>query len=85
MRWIAARLATPNKPKKPETTAVNTLIGICRPNVPPITLKKNKNKIPIPNLTVPFTRNRIGLKDDPTKSNKTITATIMEIMTVGSI
>ncbi len=80
--WIAAREATPNNPKKPEITAVNKLMGICNPNEPPITLKKNKNKIPIPSLTTPLTRKRIGLNDDPTKSNNTITATMIEITIV---
>lgn len=82
---MAASEAIPNNPKKPDTTAVKIFIGICNPNEPPSTLKKNKNNIPIPNLTVPVAKNRSGLKDVPTKSNRTITATMMDITTLGSI
>jgi hypothetical protein len=81
---MAASEATPNNPKNPDTTAVKILIGICNPNEPPSTLKKNKNNIPIPNLTVPVAKKRSGLKDVPTNSNRTITATMMEMTILGS-
>lgn len=48
---------------------------------PPNTLKKNKNKIPIPIFTVLCAINRVGLIGAPTNNNKTINAIITEITT----
>lgn len=58
---------------------VNRLIGICSPIAPPKTLKKNKNKMPIPNLTVACPIKRIGLAGAPTIKRITIKAIMIEI------
>ena len=79
---MAASEPTPNKPRKPETTTVNKLIGMCKPIAPPNTLTKNKNKMPIPSLIVVFPIKRIGLTGAPTINNKIINATMIVITTV---
>ena len=79
---IAASEASPNKPKNPDTITVNRLIGICNPIDPPNTLKKNRNKIPIPNFTVLCAKNRVGLTGAPINNSKTIIATMIEIMII---
>ena len=73
---------TPNTPKNPEIITVNKFIGICRPNVPPNTLKKKRNKIPIPNLTEVWAKNLVGLIGAPTTSRKIINIIITEIMMI---
>ncbi len=82
---MAAKDAIPNNPKNPDTITVNALIGMCSPIAPPNTLKKNKNKIPIPNLIVPCAKNRIGLMGAPTNNKTMISATIMDMTIVELI
>lgn len=55
---------------------------MCNPIAPPNTLKKNKNKIPIPNLTALCAKKRVGFIGAPINSSKTINATIIEITIV---
>lgn len=80
--WIAARDATPNIPKNPEMNTVNRLIGTCSPIAPPNTLRKNKNKTPIPSLTMPCPIKRIGFTGAPTNNKMMISATTIEMTTV---
>jgi hypothetical protein len=82
---MAVKEATPNKPKNPATMAVYILIGICNPIAPPNTLTKNRNRIPIPILTVACPINLIGLIGAPTNNKRTIKATIIVIMSVELI
>lgn len=70
----------PDKPKNPETVTVNKLIGICKPMDPAKTLKKNKNKTPIPILTMLWARKRAGLIGAPNNNNRTIDKIIMRII-----
>ena len=76
---MAVRDATPNNPKKAETNNVNTLMGMCRPIEPANTLKKNKNKTPIPILTIACPMKCIGFTGAPIQSKITIKATIIPI------
>lgn len=54
---------------------------MCNPIAPPKTLKKNKNRIPIPNFTVLWAINRVGLTGAPINKSKTIKETII-VMTI---
>lgn len=80
--WIAANDTKPDNPKKPDTITVNKLMGICRPIDPPKTLKKNKNRTPIPNFTVLCAIKRVGLTGAPINNSKTINETIIVITSV---
>lgn len=82
---MAASAAIPNTPRKPEITVVNKLIGILSPMAPPNTLKKNNNKIPIPNLAIVCPIKRTGLTGAPTSSNSTSIPIIIEITRVELI
>lgn len=77
--WITANDVIPNKPRKPEMKTVNKLIGICNPIDPPNTFRKNKSKIPIPNLTVLCAKNLVIVAGAPINNNKTINRIIIEI------
>ncbi len=79
-KWMAASDATPNNPKNPEMTTVNTLIGICSPIAPPKIFKKNKHNTPIANLTELSAMKRIGFTGAPTIS-RIIMSTIINVMT----
>jgi len=76
---MAVSDAIPNTPRNPETITVNALIGMCNPRDPPNTLKKNKNKIPIPIFTTPCPRKRVDFSGAPTSNSKIIQATIAPI------
>ncbi len=76
---MAVNDTIPNRPKKPDMITVKTLMGMCKPNELPNTLKKNKSSTPIPIFTIPCPRKRVGRTGAPTMSNKIIHATIATI------
>lgn len=79
---MAANETTPKIPRKPEMKTVNKLIGICNPNSPPNTLKKNKKSTPIPNFIKLWPTNFVGFGGAPIKNNTIINTTITVITMV---
>lgn len=83
--WRATRDPTPNSPSRPETRAVNRLIGTWMPKFAPNTLTKNNNKTPITSFTDPCPIIFIGLTGAPMVRSKTITEIIMIMIKVELI
>lgn len=76
---MAVKETKPDNPKNPDTRTVNKLIGICNPIDPPKTLKKNKNKTPIPNFTILCPIIRVDLTGAPINNSKVINEIIIII------